>query len=296
MKTPRFFDALAGRQEVELTDEQRDALELWSQPNPWHFLTGVWPLPLRFTPARSPKREPKPVIVVMDPIEQRERPFPSTGYEYGRDAILQPIFAESWPTDLCTLFPINKARKVLGTLFLAGGIFTEILDLGSILGRPRKVAQWQILKQNHEESQKLVGDRMRYAYKHENFPAFLRALRPTRPKPVGTLTFGNNRAYAVKQNFSAAKGESTDTLIDECVELPNLRQLVEAARPQTRRIVLIATPNEPGRRGQDPDSVQFFREIIGDVKPNETKILAVSGDDVDEDDVLASARLIGTAS
>lgn len=292
MKTQRFFDVVANRQDTELTAEQRDALELWSQPNPWYFLTGTWPLALRYTPQRSVAREPKPIIIVMDPIEQRERPFPSTGYEHIRDAILEPVFAQQWRTDMCTLFAINKARKVVGTLGLTGGIFAEILDLGSILGRPRRVTQWQILKQNHEESQKLVADRMRYAYAHENFPAFLRRLRPTRPKPVGKLSFGSNCAWAVKQNFSAAKGESTDSLIDECVELPNLRQLVEAARPQTRRMVLIATPNEPGRRGQDSDSVQFFREVIGDVKANETKILAVA----DEDEDVATARLIGAAS
>lgn len=251
--------------EEDLSQEQTDALSYWAE-HPWNFLTGMWPLMgTRTNPSR-------PIIWTMDQWDKQAKPFPSIGYEYLRDAILTPIFCPpegAFPSDVCTIFAINKSRKVLGTLGATGGMFHEALDLGALVGKPERIVQWQLLKQKKEESIKLIDDRMRFSYEHECFPEFLRRYRPLNKKPVGKVRFNRNVIYAVGQNFSEAKGETTDTIIDECVELRGLRQIVNDARPQTRRLVLIATPPEPGRRGQDQDSVQFFREIIGDVKPIE---------------------------
>lgn len=259
--------------EDALTQEESDALHYWAE-HPWNFLTGMWPL-------RDTKAVPQqPIVWTMDQWEKTARPFPAQGYEYIRYAILDPIFrppAGAFPTDVCTSFAINKSRKVLGTLGCVGGIFHECLDLASLVGGKPTIVQWQLLKQKKEESIKVIDDRMRFSYEHPCFPEFLRRLRPLNKKPVGRVKLGRNVTYAVGQNFSEAKGETTDSLIDECVELRGLRQIVNDARPQTRRLVLIATPPEPGRRGQDPDSVQFFREIIGDVKATEATVFELEG-------------------
>lgn len=251
-----------------LSSEEFDALSYWAA-HPWNFLTGMWPL------TNSKANPQRPIIWTMDQWEKAPRPFPAAGYEYIREAILNPIFkppAGAFPTDVCTVFGVNKSRKVLGTLGATGGIFHEALDLGELIGQSSMLVQWQILKQKKEESVKIIDDRMRFSYEHECFPEFLRRLRPLNKKPVGKLRIARNVVYAVGQNFSEAKGETTDSLVDEAPELRGLRQIINDARPQTRRLVLIGTPPEPGRRGQDPDSVQVFREIIGDVKPGETAI------------------------
>ena len=79
---------------------------------------------------------------------------------------------------------------------------------------------------------------------------------------------------------------SANTLaIDEAVELEGLRSSVEAARPGARRMILIATPPEPGHKGKrfDPDSIAFFREgVEGRVVEKRARTADVDMTGVDE--------------
>ena len=200
-----------------LTSEQEDAIALWSEPPYWNFLTGVWPL-------RGTKSKPSvPIYWTLDTDLNKPRPMPSVGYEYARDAILEPIFC--WrPKDNADRLEVyvNKSRKVLGTLWVLTAAGAEILF--------RDAVSWKLVKGKHEEAQALIIERLRFAYAHENFPEFLRRARPVRPKPLGKFARHKPGApsgvfmsmlAAVGQNFGQkeAKGGTNDFIIDEAVEL-----------------------------------------------------------------------------
>lgn len=267
-----FFNSIQGGVATasgRLTAEQEDAYAVWSQPPYWNFLTGTWPV-------RGTKTRPAvPIYWTMDQDLHRERPMPSTGYEYARDAILEPVFGwkpESASDRLRAV--VEKSRKVLGTLWLLTGAGAEVVFKDSVA--------WHLVKSSKPEATDLIVERLRFAYNHENYPEWLRRYRPIRPAPVARFARyepGSPRGIyksilmAVGANFGTreGKGHTADYLIDEAPEVEGLRPALEAVGPGCRRIIMIGTPPEPHGKGKrhDPDSVAVFREWVTgeDVRP-----------------------------
>lgn len=263
----RFFTSIMadGASEGRLTAEQEEAYAIWSQPPYWDFLTGTWPLKANATKTRPAV----PIYWTLDPDEKRKRPMPSVGYEYARDAILEPVFCWKPAASHDRLrIGVKKSRKVLGTLWLLAGAGAEVVFQDAVA--------WDLVKGSKEEATSLIVERLRIAYNHENYPEWLRRYRPVRPSPVAKFARykpGSPRGVyesilqAVGANFGTAqgKGHTTDYLIDEAPEVEGLRPSLEAIGPGCRRIVMIGTPPEPSGKGkrQDPDSVAVFCECVG---------------------------------
>lgn len=268
------FD-FAGPEDIRLTQEQQDALDLWgSDVN--EFCTGSWPLP-RHVQAKG-SFEPKPIIWTQDNLRREPRPFPR--FEYLRGAVLDPIFKAPKADDYGLPFKLRmigwKPRQVFWSNAALIGMLWDVLFNES--------SQWLVCKNKKPEAQGFIEHRIRYSF--ERTPYWFRDWANVPAKPRGSFEppRTSSRILPVARTFGEsgeAVGETASVFLDEAIRLKGLRGIWKAADAQAPRLIAVSAPPEKGIR-IDADSLACFREMAEDLPEGSLSDLTNEVDELDE--------------
>lgn len=246
-----FSDAPA----VRLTQEQQDAIDLWSA-DVWEFCVGVWPLPRHVHQKGS--AEPRPIIWTQDKLAREPRPFPAS-YSYLKRAVLYPIFHAPKRDANGNPFRLRmvgwKPRQVFWTnAALIGMMWDTIFN---------EATEWLVAKNKKPEAMRFIRRRVRYTY--EATPNWFQQWAAVPPKPRGEFNppGTGSSILPVARTFGEtgeAVGETASVFLDEAIRFRGLRQVWMAADAQAPRLIAISAPPERGVK-LDPESLSFFREL-----------------------------------
>jgi hypothetical protein len=206
------------RQEArDIQEKRQDLVASWSK-DPWSYLTGK-------------DVDGRPIVWTKDEVDRQAplKPFP--GHLLYLKRLVKILQNEQ-------MVLIDKARQMI--------VSTTVLLFNDWECAFRVAVNTVLSKNKEAEAEAMLRDKVRFPY--SQLPAWVRALRPTSPRPANRIDYPKTSSMtlgaAENMAVSEARGRSASrAIIDEAAFQDQFGDMLQALQPMGGQIVAISSPN-----------------------------------------------------